>query len=54
MLHTMDLDNLDLDPAQRQQAEMFAVMVGQMPTDAIAFLIALLQSEVDARADDGD
>ena len=51
MLHTMDLDNLDLDPAQRQQAEMFAVMVGQMPTEAVGFLIELLSAEYEARTD---
>ena len=31
-----------MDPTERMQAEMFATMVDQMPTESLEFLIAVL------------
>ena len=47
----MEIDYDAMDWATRQQAEMFAVMVGQMPTEAVGFLIELLSAEYEARTD---
>ncbi len=47
----MDLDLSELDPAERAQAQMFATMVGGMPTDAVRFLIQLLENELQGRDD---
>ena len=47
----MDLDLSELDPAQKAQAEMFATMVEGMPTDAVRFLVSLLESELATRDD---
>ena len=40
-----------MEPAERMQAEMFAQMVDQMPTEALEFLIAVLTAKRAERAD---
>jgi len=45
----LDIDTSDMDPGTRAQVEMFATMVGAMPTEAIESLIELLIQERDSR-----
>jgi hypothetical protein len=47
----MDLDLSELDPAEAAQAQVFATMVQGMPTEAVEFLITLLQHELATRDD---
>lgn len=47
----MAIDLEAMDPAERSQAEMFLMMVQQMPSEAVRFLILLLEGELEDRGD---
>ena len=47
----VEIDTSQLDPMQRQQAEMLAGMLSQMDTGAVVFFRDLLSAELDTRED---
>jgi hypothetical protein len=46
----MEIDKSQLSPAELQQAQMFEMMLGSMPDDAIRFFISLFEYELAERA----